>query len=126
MCMIDDADYRLEFYNAKMVAARKQHRCCECGRDIQRGEIYHSASGKGDGRVERYRTCGHCRVAGEWLEKECGGHLIGGIEEDIHEHLQEGAYGFGLARLAAGMRRKWARFDGKGLMAIPVLPGLSA
>lgn len=126
MCMIEQADGRLEFYRAKMVKARKAHRCEECGRVISLGEIHHSASGKFDGKVETYRTCAHCRVAGEWLERECGGHLIGGISEDIHEHWLEGGYGIGLIRLGVGIRRQWARFDGAGLMPIPRLPKLSA
>jgi len=126
MCMIDEADGRLEFYNARMVIARKPHRCGECGREINRGETYHAASGKFEDKVDTYRTCAHCRVAGEWLERECGGHLIGDIEEDIWDHCLEGVYGFDLARLVAGMRRKWQRFDGRGLMAIPRMPKLTA
>lgn len=125
MCMIDYADGRLEFSRAKNVKGRKAYHCYECGRDIQLGEVHHSMSGKFDGTVETYRTCLHCRVAGEWLERECGGHIIGGIEEDIHEHRLEGVYGIDLTRLEVGMRRKWQRFDGCGLMPIPRMPKVS-
>ncbi|MEO5368506.1 MAG: hypothetical protein H7833_00360 [Magnetococcus sp. DMHC-1] len=47
-------------YNCERVKARKQHKCCECGKIIDIGSFYHVESGLWDGEFERYRTCGFC------------------------------------------------------------------
>lgn len=124
MCMIDNSDGPLEMCNARTVKGRKEHCCTECGRTLARGESHELVTGFFDGHWVAYRTCAHCLVAVEWLRAECDGHIFTAVQEDIHEHLDSG-YGFGLARLVAGMRRKWARFDGRGLMQIPRMPKLS-
>lgn len=124
MCMIDNSDGPLEMCSTRQVKGRKEHHCTECGRTLPRGESHELVTGFFDGHWVTYRTCSHCLVAAEWLRAECGGSLFRGVQEDIHEHLDSG-YGFGLARLAVGMRRRWTRFDGNGIMAIPRLPRLS-
>jgi len=40
--------------------ARKQHKCCECGRIIEPGEHYQRISGVWDGRPGRFKTCTEC------------------------------------------------------------------
>lgn len=122
--MIDDSDGPLEMYSARQVTGRKEHRCTECGRTLPRGESHQLVTGFFDGHWVAYRTCAHCLVAVEWLRAECDGHIFTAVLEDIQEHLDSG-YGFGLARLVVGMRRRWARFDSAGLMAVPKLPRLS-
>lgn len=124
MCMIDNSDGPLEMYDSKIVKGRKEHRCNECGRTLLRGESHELVTGKFDGTFVAYRTCIHCLVAVKWLRTECGGHIFTGVQEDIEEHLAEG-YGLGVARLAVGMRRKWLRFDGGGLMPVPRMPKLA-
>jgi hypothetical protein len=59
----------------------------------------------------------------DWLTKECGGYLYQGVAEDIIEHAREG-YGFGVYRLAVGIRNDWKRKDGS-LWPIPKLPAIS-
>lgn len=47
-------------FNEKMVKARKQHRCCECGSDINKGDIYEYVFGVWDGDASSYHTCEKC------------------------------------------------------------------
>jgi hypothetical protein len=44
----------------KKVTARKQHKCCECRRVIERGETYRKESALYDGSVTTYKTCIDC------------------------------------------------------------------
>lgn len=48
------------FNDVTMPRARKAHKCCECGREIQRGETYESNKGCWDGQIEVYKTCSDC------------------------------------------------------------------
>jgi hypothetical protein len=132
MCMAEGAD-PASVYREKIVTARKQHRCDECGRPIECGERYQYVFAIWEGSPGAYHTCQHCLVAQDWLRAECGGWLFEGVEEDISEHVMgAGAvfdavrgYGSGPARLVVGIRRKWRRFDGAGLMPIPSAPAIS-
>lgn len=45
MCDIPD------FYDERRVRAKKPHRCCETGREIQTGEYYWRITGKWDGEL---------------------------------------------------------------------------
>lgn len=100
--------------------ARKEHRCNECHRVIEKGEPYRYMT-----YVEiRYKygkhlICQHCQIVCQWLSAECGGYLYETVYEDVREHVTEG-YGMGVARLAAGMNMRW-RHHGK-LMRLPKLP----
>lgn len=88
MCMVDDAD-GWEFYSERQVkAARKAHRCEECGRTIAVGEPYRYAVGRYDGYVGDYHHCRHCEAAGEWLVVACNGYLFGGVLADLQEHTE--------------------------------------
>ena len=54
-------DYEsLEFSTKETRKARKQHRCVECRREIQPGEIYEHVYGKWEGEVCVFKTCSHC------------------------------------------------------------------
>ncbi len=120
MCAIDDGE-PVEFYDTRTAKARKVHRCHECHRDINPGEIYRIDAGKFDGDFFTYKTCPHCSVAIEWLNRECGGSIFGGAHEDIREHWIDGGIRTReLALLIWGMSRGWTKRRG-GLMAIPVL-----
>jgi len=44
-------------YNRK---ARKQHKCCECGRIIERGQKYLLSVGKWEGALDTFKTCFVC------------------------------------------------------------------
>jgi hypothetical protein len=54
-------DYEpFDWYDAKCVKARKEHRCCECSQPIKPGEVYERAVAKYDGRIYSYKTCTPC------------------------------------------------------------------
>lgn len=107
-------------YVRKTVKARKPHRCCECGRAIEPGEQYQRVVGVWDGTFDKHTTCGQCVSAADLLMKHCHGFMHCGIYEDIAEHVDRSLpWGMKAARFAVGMRRKWRRFDGKGLMKAP-------
>lgn len=119
MCMIDGGD-RAEVWVESTQKARKEHRCGECGRTISPGEVYHKVFGVQDGDPFSGKWCSHCNVAKDWLWENCGGSILGMIEEDIREHVEEYSR-MDIARLAVGMGRDWQRFHG-GLMPLPKLP----
>ena len=100
-----------EFFNRKTVTAKKPHKCDECARDILPGEEYTSAIGKWDGTVSTFKTCRHCGVLQNWLQRECGGFLYGGLSDEMQEHARE-YQSFWLWRGLASMRRRWRKRDG--------------
>jgi hypothetical protein len=122
--MIEDCDEVCTVLSTRISTARKPHCCTECSRIIETGESYLSESCLFDGDFTIYKTCAHCRVTREWLEAECGGFVYQGIREDIDDHAREG-YGFGVMRLAIGMRKKW-RYGNASLMPIPKCPKVTA
>ena len=119
MCMIDGGE-RAELWCESTARARKAQKCCECGRAINAGEIYHRVFGKQEGDTFNHKWCAHCDIAKQWLWENCGGHLCETIQEDIEQHVEEYPR-FDLARLVVAMRRDWRKFRG-GLMPIPKLP----
>jgi hypothetical protein len=119
MCAIDDGE-RFEFCAHEIRTSRKPRRCGECGRAIRPGETYENARGKYENEFSTYITCAHCLRARRWLIRECNGWLYSGVYEDLFEHWNyEGIRTGELLRLIVGMRRKWQRFDGAGLLAVP-------
>lgn len=122
MCMIDGADGVCEFSSDVFRTARKEYQCYECRRVISIGERHRYISGKWEGSFDTYRICAHCSVGCDLLSRECQGFLLGGIEEDLREHVSEILpWSMQAARLVVGMRRKWRRFVGDGLMPVPAL-----
>jgi len=61
-CLITDAcdGEPAECFTSNIIAARKPHKCCECGETIQPGAKYEKTVGKWDGRWETYKTCHTC------------------------------------------------------------------
>lgn len=81
-------DYdRPAFYEATERTARKRHRCCECGYDIQPGEKYEYVSGKWDGQLGSFHTCEACADLRDSLSAGGGCCQHGGLEEEYHEYL---------------------------------------
>ena len=122
MCAIDDAE-RCDVWNEGDKKARKPHVCSECRREIAKGETYRRIDALYDGHWTTSRQCQHCRVGADWLSEECGGYLMDGVCEEIHEHAQE-YRSLALWRLVAGADRKWKRARG-GLMPVPRMPPLT-
>lgn len=122
MCMVDDAEYSA-IHRSDWRRARKEHRCVDCGRTIQRGERYLSAGGLYEGAWWADKQCEHCNGAAQLLVRECGGFLFAGVQEDLAEHVSEPLpWRMQAARYVVGMRRQWKRFrGGDGLMRVPVV-----
>lgn len=49
-----------DFYRVANPAARKPHKCLECGRQIGKGEVYQRVTGKWDGEISTFITCRQC------------------------------------------------------------------
>jgi len=61
-CACVDFDVEAEFFSEKIVKARKHHKCVECGKGINPGERYETATGKWDGDIHTNKTCMICRA----------------------------------------------------------------
>ncbi len=128
MCMIDDGD-RAQLWSESTRRARKEHKCCECGRTIHIGEKYCVVFGKQDGDTFFDKWCGHCDVAKDWLWTNCSGSILTCVIEDIRSHVEDyrgqAACVPRLQRIVVGAGRFWkiGRGARKGqLMALPKLP----
>lgn len=123
--MYENADGRVVVLHERHPVARKEHKCNECRRGINRGESYMVERYVFDGEQKTHKTCAHCQVVRNWIAAECGGWVYSGLREDIQEHVQEGYYGFAVKKLAIGVGRKWTRKDGRP-WPIPAMPPVTA
>jgi len=123
MCMVDNVDYDSSgFASTTTQKVRKDHQCAECYRTIRKGETYTRCSHKYDGNMRCDKQCSHCVEAVKWLVREYGGYVSGAVKEDLCEHwIEDDIHTIELGRIIVGMRHKWQRFDGTGLMALPVV-----
>lgn len=123
MCMIEDCDDYSIVWSKKKHRASKAWTCDECGRTIAAGEHYERFQGLS---CDKYwwtcRTCAHCLVAREWLNRECGGFVYAGVREDLEDHWSDGPLMRvpSLGRLIVGMRRRWRDREGN-LMRLEAL-----
>lgn len=121
MCMADYCDEWAKVSEVNVRTARKRHLCLECGRDIQPGEQYENARLLFDDLGwSTLKTCAHCMAARTFLSKVCGNWVYECVHEDLREHFDEheGYNQLFLGRAVVGMRRRWQRFDGEGLMPV--------
>ena len=80
-----------EFYDQRIVKARKAHKCCELGCAIIPGDQYERFSGKWEGDFHCYSTCLACvekrKVVSAFGSKnwndDC--YLFGGLTDAMHE-----------------------------------------
>ncbi len=63
-----------EFYSSKWVKAKKDHKCCECGVVIPKGEFHGVFTGKWDGEISMNRQHLECEDACRYIRD----HLRGG------------------------------------------------
>lgn len=121
MCRIDDCDSST-VSRQKMVKARKAHRCGECSRIIDPGEVYQYVFMVLEDEPMVWHTCSHCLVASRWLIENCGGWVHEQVLEEIEEHAEEyPARADDLRPIIEGIRAKWAMPDCT-LMPLPLLP----
>jgi hypothetical protein len=69
MCNCDVSEPKV--YGARLVFARKSHRCCECGGEIAPGQPYEMVSGLWDERWGNFKTCTPCAEDRQSLECQC-------------------------------------------------------
>lgn len=91
MCAIYDAEPFYEGGQLSKLTATQPVTCTECERTIHVGESYELVRGRVDESAdwEEWRTCQHCRAAGAWLDKMCGGWPLDTLREELHEHALE-------------------------------------
>ena len=76
-----------EFYNSRIVTAKKKHICGECGKDILPGSKYEYAVGSWEGDFTVYKTCGVClELRNEFF---CNGWFFEQVREYLWNHIQD-------------------------------------
>lgn len=83
-----------EVYEAKIVRARKDHRCGKCGCAITAGDQYEYVFGIWEGEPDTHKTCGHCLALRKWVTAHvpcvCWGH--GNMIEDLGDTVEHYAH----------------------------------
>jgi len=85
-CSCSTTDYdEADVYSAKIVVARKTHKCCECLEPIEPGEKYEQASGCWEGSWDHYKTCLPCY----YIRRDlcCGGWLFGQLRDAVWDAI---------------------------------------
>lgn len=85
VCIDMDYDGSNEFFTSKVVTARKEHTCGECGEKIPRGAKYEYASGKTDGDFFDAKTCALCVEVRQAFV--CGSYVFGELWDAIREEI---------------------------------------
>ncbi len=117
MCSLD-FDH-CTWFGSEIRRTRKERQCDECGRKIAPGEKYKRSTWKDARDFEVGEACEHCTSAMTWVMAHCGYEMSGGLHDELLEHVEAKYSEDGIGRLVVGMRRKWQRFDGRGLMPVP-------
>lgn len=87
-CSCVYSDYECSVvWSAKIVKARKQYRCTECGGVIQRGDKYERIGSLYDGSWSTYRVCSVCQEIAEVFF--CDGYGATHLIEDLREHIED-------------------------------------
>jgi hypothetical protein len=84
-CVIVEHDSYPECHWTESRVARKEHRCCECGKQIKPGEKYEHVAGKWDGDFMSYKTCDVCCEVRDILF--CDMWVYTSLYEDLAEHI---------------------------------------
>ncbi len=85
VCVDMCCDYTSEFSTSVMRRAAKPYRCCECRREIVRGETYEASAGKCEGDFWYEKTCAECAEIRKAFV--CGGYVISQLWEEIGYQL---------------------------------------
>lgn len=84
-CVYVDFDGYWECSSSVMRKARKEHKCSECGRTIERGEKYNYFSGKWEGSFDDSKTCVDCLSVIKVFF--CNGAGIGAMYDELYRHV---------------------------------------
>jgi hypothetical protein len=80
-----------DFYSNRVVKARKQHKCYECRMPIVPGDRYEYVTGKCDGAIDTFRTCGKCVDLRTWVQNNvpclCWAH--GNLFSDLRDAVED-------------------------------------
>jgi hypothetical protein len=92
-----------EFFESKLVKARREHHCCECGEAIAIGSTYLRNVGKWDYGIDTYRQCARCaRIVELHQRRHPNCNLVfGGLFEELRQNQRDAMY-------VADRRRKLA------------------
>lgn len=96
--------------------ARKRHLCDDCGRSIQRGEVYRRCDLAGDGYRYSWKTCAHCRVLVHHIYRVEGGWYYTDDGLDVAEWINCNEQRD--SRLAVLFRSRWEGITPDELRAI--------
>ena len=73
-------------FRRKECKARKQHKCGECRRVIEKGELYTYLSGIHDGDPFSFKTCADCMSMRFLADDECA---LGELFEDVYWYIED-------------------------------------
>jgi hypothetical protein len=111
----EDAD-PVEFVDTRVVAARKPHKCSECGGAIVKGERHQVRAYKFEGEFYAERVCDPCReVAGEFGYSILGGGLWTHMADEWGQgaRVQACINRLETARAKTHMRDRWLAWQDK-------------
>lgn len=78
-----------EFVDTRHVTARKNHKCCECGREIASGETYERTAGKWDSNFYVFKTCEQCEDLRDALVAMGFCPAFGDVRSEHREYIAE-------------------------------------
>jgi len=84
-CSISAAGNGPECSKEKVIVARKEHTCCECGETIKRGQKYVHVRGLWERYWDTYKTCIGCKNIREHLCPR--GFIYGELRDRIKDCL---------------------------------------
>ena len=120
MCM--DHDGNATVLHSRQQRAKINHKCRECRRVIEAGEVYTTERVLFDGSMWTHKVCAHCVEVRGYLGEHCGGWVYDAIEEDIQGHFYGSTLNDAETRelrlLAIGIAERWRRANG-ALWPIP-------
>lgn len=108
----DDAD-PCEFWNKRMVTARKKHKCSECGNTIAVGERHQVVAYKFEGTFGSDRWCDPCcEAAAEFDYHIFGGNLWMHFDNEWDQgaHITACINRLTTARAKEHMRQQWLKW----------------
>ena len=87
-CIYVDTEFdSYGFSNRRIRKARKEHKCCECGRMIMKDEQYELVAGNWYDCWEHYKTCYDCTVIRDFFF--CDGYYFTEMKERMQEHISD-------------------------------------
>ncbi len=82
----DENESSAEFFDQKVVKAKKPHKCYECGEDIKVGDKYERTSGKWEGTMSVFCTCLLCKEIRDHFACDKG-YMFGELWQDLHDNF---------------------------------------